>query len=213
LDVHAPHEPIRSWQDFLLHLATITVGLLIALALEAGVEALHYRHLVSDARANLKREIAENHALYAENLKNLEADRELLAHDIEQLREVRAGKPPEHLDLHWSFAWSAYIDAAWQSARDIGAIPHMTAETIEAYSQTYTQQKFVNELGAGVLFDQAKAAAPLVFAKDHTDPKEFSPGDVQLLMLSAAELAGRIGTIEIMMKALDADYAELLKEP
>lgn len=210
MDVHPPHEPIRSWQDFLLHLLTITIGLLIALALEAGVEALHYRHLVSEARANLRREISENHELYRQNLQNLEADRELLAHDIEQLREVRAGKPPEHLDLHWAFSWSSYVDSAWQSARDIGAVPHMRSEMIEAYSQTYNQQKFVNELGAGVLFDQAKAAAPMVFAKDHSNPKELLPGDIQTLMLSAAELSGRIVTIELMMKDLDEGYSSLL---
>jgi hypothetical protein len=38
LDVHAPHEPIRGWKDFLLHLFTIMVGLLIALGLEGLVE-------------------------------------------------------------------------------------------------------------------------------------------------------------------------------
>ena len=34
LDVHAPHEPIHGVKDFLLHLLTITVGLLIAVGLK-----------------------------------------------------------------------------------------------------------------------------------------------------------------------------------
>jgi hypothetical protein len=38
LDVHSPHEPIIGWKDFLLHLFTITIGLLIALSLEGTVE-------------------------------------------------------------------------------------------------------------------------------------------------------------------------------
>jgi len=33
LDVHPPEEKIHGFKDFLLHLFTITVGLLIALAL------------------------------------------------------------------------------------------------------------------------------------------------------------------------------------
>jgi hypothetical protein len=57
VDVHPPHHPIRSWKEFLLHLVTITVGLLIALALEAAVEAAHHRHIVRDARENLRREM------------------------------------------------------------------------------------------------------------------------------------------------------------
>ncbi len=32
LDVHAPHETVHGWRDFFTHIATITIGLLIALA-------------------------------------------------------------------------------------------------------------------------------------------------------------------------------------
>lgn len=41
MEVHPPHEPIHSWRDFLLHLLTITIGLLIALGLEAESAILH----------------------------------------------------------------------------------------------------------------------------------------------------------------------------
>jgi hypothetical protein len=49
MDVQPPQQPIHSVKDFLLHLLTITVGLLIALALEAAVQYLHHRSLVRDA--------------------------------------------------------------------------------------------------------------------------------------------------------------------
>ena len=38
LDVHSPHKSPDSWREFFVHLATITIGLLIALGLEAAVE-------------------------------------------------------------------------------------------------------------------------------------------------------------------------------
>lgn len=38
LDVHPPHHAIRGWKDFLLHLLTITIGLLLALSLEGWLE-------------------------------------------------------------------------------------------------------------------------------------------------------------------------------
>ncbi len=212
MDVHPPHEPIRSWQDFLLHLLTITVGLLIALALQAGVEELHYRHIVSEARANLRREILENQQTYAENLRSLQSDEEMLKHDIGQLRDLRAGKPPEHLDLHWSFDWNSYVDAAWKSARDSGALAHMSPEALEDYSGVYNQQQYVNELGTGILFDEAKAAAPLQFAKDHSDPRELQPADIQTMLLNTAELSARLVTLQSIMKPLVEDYTTLLKE-
>ena len=60
LDVHAPHEPIHGVKDFLLHLLTITVGLLIAVGIEGCVE-LHREHkLVKEARATMREEIHSN---------------------------------------------------------------------------------------------------------------------------------------------------------
>jgi len=166
LDIHPPHGPIRSWKDFTLHLLTITIGLLIALALEAAVQSLHHRHMVKEARVNLRREIAENHTLYAENLRSLQNRLVQLDQDIDQLRDLRAGKTPEHFELQWSFNWSSYPDSAWKSARDSGAIGYMQPEVIKKYSELYGQQTFVNEAGVSILFDQAKAAAPLLIVKN-----------------------------------------------
>ncbi|GAC1676716.1 MAG: hypothetical protein NVS9B2_27370 [Steroidobacteraceae bacterium] len=43
LEVHAPHETVHTWKDFFIHIATISVGLLIAIGLEQIVE--HFHHL------------------------------------------------------------------------------------------------------------------------------------------------------------------------
>ena len=48
LDVHPPHEKVHGFKDFLLHILTITIGLLIALSLEGCVEWRHHRHLDRD---------------------------------------------------------------------------------------------------------------------------------------------------------------------
>jgi hypothetical protein len=60
MEVHPVHHAPRTWRDFFLHLLTITIGLFIALTLQAGVESIHHRHLVSEARENLRREIQIN---------------------------------------------------------------------------------------------------------------------------------------------------------
>jgi hypothetical protein len=213
LDVHPPHGPIRSWKDFTLHLLTITIGLLIALTLEAAVQSMHHRHMVRDARANLRREIVENQKLYAENLRSLQAKLVELQQDIDQLRELRAGKTPEHFDLQWRFDWNGFVDPAWTSARDIGAVSYMQPEVVEKYSGLYRQQTFVNEAGVSILLDSPKAAAPLLLAKNRKDPKELSPGDIQAMLLSAAEFEGRVKTLQLMMKTLDDGYTALLRQP
>src|ERR1700722_2087401 len=40
IDIHPPHESVHSWKDVFIHLGIITVGLLIAISLEQGVEKL-----------------------------------------------------------------------------------------------------------------------------------------------------------------------------
>ena len=41
-EVHVPHGSVRGWRDFLVHIGTIAVGLLLALALEQAVLAVHH---------------------------------------------------------------------------------------------------------------------------------------------------------------------------
>lgn len=213
MDVHPPHEPIRSWQDFLLHLLTITIGLLIALALEGAVEAIHFHNLVSDTRRNLAREIYANHDLFAENLHALEGARTLLTNDIVQLRALRAGTAPETLNLKWSFAWSSFDDSAWKSARDSGAMTHMDPKVIEVYAGIYTQQDYVNQGGVGILLDEAKAAAPLRIAQDHRNPRELLPSEIEMMLLACAELDARAETLQAIMQSLEQGYAAVLRAP
>ena len=71
----------------------------------------------------------------------------------------------------------------------------------------------MNDAGVSILYDQAKAAAPLLIVKNRKDPKELSPGDIQALLLSAAELEGRVKQLQLFMKSLDIDYTALLPQP
>ncbi len=56
LEVHAPHETIHTWKDFLIHIAAIAVGLLLAIGLEQAVEHIHSRRLLDETREALRRE-------------------------------------------------------------------------------------------------------------------------------------------------------------
>ncbi|HEV7122840.1 MAG TPA: hypothetical protein VGN24_05360, partial [Rhodanobacter sp.] len=43
-DIHVPEHSTRTWRDFFIHIATIVIGLLIAIGLEQAVEYVHHRH-------------------------------------------------------------------------------------------------------------------------------------------------------------------------
>jgi hypothetical protein len=208
VDVHAPHGPIQTWKGFLVHLLTITIGLFIALTLEAAVESMHHRHLVRDARENLRREIEGNRALYAENVQNLQTNRTQLARDIEQLRDLRDGKKLGNPDLKWAWGWSSFRDAAWKGARDIGAIAYMDPDTIAGYALVYGQQDYVNETALAIIREESKAAAPLEVA---VDPTRLTFSETEALLIRTAEIDQSIRSLQSTMKSLDDFYGRELK--
>jgi hypothetical protein len=70
LDVHPAHHAATTWRDFFIHIATIVVGLLIAVGLEQTVEYFHHRHQLHDVRQGIL------------------VDGRLYLHDVDQLRLV-----------------------------------------------------------------------------------------------------------------------------
>jgi hypothetical protein len=70
LDVHAPHESIHTWKGFVIHIATITIGLLIAIGLEQLVEYFHHRHQAAAIAGKLKAESYENIATVRSDIEN-----------------------------------------------------------------------------------------------------------------------------------------------
>src|SRR5450432_3335017 len=53
LDVHPAHHAASTWKEFFIHIATIVLGLLIAVGLEQLVEHIHHRIELADARKAL----------------------------------------------------------------------------------------------------------------------------------------------------------------
>ena len=75
LDVHPPHSPTHTWKDFFIHIATIVVGLLIAVGLEQTVEAVHHHHQREDLIAAFRGECERNTKLADLNITNMQSDR------------------------------------------------------------------------------------------------------------------------------------------
>lgn len=43
MEIHPPQHGIQSWREFLLHMTTIVLGILIAIGLEQTVEWVHHQ--------------------------------------------------------------------------------------------------------------------------------------------------------------------------
>jgi hypothetical protein len=205
MDVHPPRQPIHTVKDFLLHLLTITVGLFIALSLEAAVESLHHRHLVRDARENLHREITANRQQFAVNAKWIVENREQLARNIQLVRDLRKGKQLDPAILGWHWQWNSFSGVAWRAARDNGAVSYMEPNLISSYSWTYLQQDYINSTALAIVSEESKAGAALEAA---VDPSNLSALEIQALLVKSAEINLSLSTLQSTMKGLEDMYIE-----
>jgi hypothetical protein len=208
LDVHPPHERIRSWQDFLLHLATITVGLFIALSLEAMLEWFHHRHLVHEARATIQKEMIENRKLLADDLAEVVRDESRVKDDISVLAALRAGGKPEDASLHFTINWSDFEDSAWRTAQATGAVTYMDYETAQSLSGIYGQQRLLFDRAVQLLDQQTLASAP-AFAAGKVSL--MSKEEIQLALQRSSDLAAELHVMQQLLPQFDAQLAEQIK--
>ena len=122
LDVHPPHEAAHSWKDFFIHIATIVVGLLIAVALEQSVEAFHAAHERSDLRAALQRENGQIlHDTHAVDVSEGPQLLWLKAVELQIANAAHDGRPvgvfPPYHPLPWDVPDNPIFDAAKSSGR------------------------------------------------------------------------------------------------
>jgi len=83
MDLHKP-KPWHGWREFLKELGTIALGVGIALAAEQGVEWLHWRDQVAQAREVIATELASNMAGGAMRVRTLACTE----HRLDELAEI-----------------------------------------------------------------------------------------------------------------------------
>ena len=141
LDVHPPHHPTHGWRDFFIHIATIVVGLLIAIGLEQMVEYVHHRREISETREALRLEREENRKRFVRYCANYEWETAAFSNNMLVLTyiEQHPGTPQEKLPgvVYWGMGRSLFAHAAWDSAQQRGILPLMPQDEVLADQRFY----------------------------------------------------------------------------
>jgi cold shock CspA family protein len=135
LDVHAPHETVRTWTDFFVHIATITIGLLIAISLEQSVEYLHHRHQAKEMAEKLRAESLSNRGMVEFDIANCNQAISAIEQDMRAL---------ENMTVFGEHAASALIpipktvtyypsDSAWLTIKDSALLPIVDKTLVTNY--------------------------------------------------------------------------------
>jgi hypothetical protein len=141
LDVHAPHETVHTWKDFLIHIATIVVGLFIAVGLEQTVERIHRHYELRETREALDRERESNRHHMEVNSRNwLETDA-VLRNNLLVLDAIRQhpGLPEIELpgELNFTQRPFEYDHAVWDAAQQNGIVRLMPLKEANADQAFY----------------------------------------------------------------------------
>ena len=137
LDVHPPHQAVHSRRDIFIHIATIVVGLLIAVALEQTVEFLHHRHERLELQEALHRDTEKAIEDIQNQLKEVGGAMHGLDARIVQIQEALDKNQPlaPPLPRPKTHPQEMPDDPAWKAAKSGGLIELLPQDDIKAYSE------------------------------------------------------------------------------
>ena len=200
---------MHGWRDFILHLTTITIGLLIALSLEGLVEWQHRRHLVHDAEASLHAEIKGNAQNMDTTLADLHKRQATLKHDVYVLNYIATnGKYPEDKHMQVDFQIVGFESVGWKTAQSTGALSFMPYDQAEDFASIYTTQDLLTADEQQAARDAIVSLGPFLDMKD-SDP-DPTPQQAQEIIDHIEVLQGQIFLVKSFMEGLDENYKKFL---
>lgn len=169
MEIHAPDKPILSKREFLFHMLTVVLGILIALALDGMVTWAHHRIVVREARANIATELRNNKEIIEKAVPEIQARQKQLRDLISTIDEVEKSRKLPAGHIGYTFASYEIYSTAWKTASVSGAVTHMEYEQLKAYTDAYDlQQDFLTVQAQGFASVGDLAAAMHLFDQDLT---------------------------------------------
>jgi hypothetical protein len=205
LDVHPAHHAATTWRDFFIHIATIVLGLIIAVSLEQTVEYFHHRHLAQEARKELLFERNQNETANNFNIFTTERHRVDLRRDLAVLRAVKTHAPlPAGPFIVRRFRY-LYLEDAWRKIHQSGTVNYL-AENLGPVDYRYTnQESFMSRANES---DEAVSHASSVLLGENDPPQTASEINVATTNFTRALVASQFTLDE---KSIQQGYATLIE--
>ena len=197
LEVHPPHENVHTWRQFFIHIAAITIGLLIAIGLEQTVVYFHHRHQLREARGELAAELESNRRVVG---KNLEAARKITADldaDMALLRARQISPPDVRSKLVYglgNFYWPK--DATWQAVKQDGSLGLMAHDELHYYVYIYEDIAIIMEQSSelGARMEVASAIAR------RSPDGNLTPRDIEELTTATSEAQAKLAYSTLLLR-------------
>jgi hypothetical protein len=209
LDVHAPHGKLEGVKDFLLHLFTITVGLLIALGLEGCVERYHNNELRHEAETNLRQEVLDNRQKLADARPVMEREEKTLKIVMDFIAAKKAGKPYKLPDIDLGFSIRPLSDASWRTASATGALALMSYNEVQGYTGIYHVQEELMLQEHDTLNDYLQVQAYTVYG---FDPDKVTATEAAVAEADVRRALAHLVAMEQIGASMTAIYDKALQQ-
>ena len=143
-DNHSVRQIPHHWRDFFVQIAAIALGLLLALGLDRIVGYFHGRQQLTEARRELRLELAQNRDVWNRNSAEVQRIEKELKTDLEVIQELQSHSPTT-AKLDYSVGFYAVKDGPWQAVRQNGSLNLMPNDELQDYTWfheilTYTME-------------------------------------------------------------------------
>jgi hypothetical protein len=159
LDVHPPPKAIHGTGEFVLHLLTITVGLLIAVGIEGAVTRHEHRRLAQEAAETMTAEVRRNFDSTKHALQTIEAQQAAMNANLAMLAKVQQNpNSPESHNAHIdaSFGSVDFESTAWRTAQATGALSYMPYDQAQKFSGIYDEVQILEKSQQVLMEDEAQ---------------------------------------------------------
>jgi hypothetical protein len=204
LDVHPAHHAASSWKEFFIHIATIVIGLLLAVGLEQTVEYVHHRRELTEAR----RELAEEKRFNLEEFRHTSAEfqntgdhlKSYLAALRQSIKNPAAPLPV--LQVPIDYVYSQYT--AWTTAQRDGALTLMPPEEQRGIDRMYVGLHAVDDSedeaykaihNAGAVFGSGRTRDETLDFTAGLDPKDLTLEEKKQLYSDLSRALARVDDV------------------
>jgi hypothetical protein len=205
LDVHPSQHAAQTWREFVTHIATIVVGLVIAVGLEQGVEHLHHRHQVEIARERLRDEVKVNQRILLVDQVSCGQLVTRLDEAITLLQNADRLPLPERV-FDASVELQGFYNAAYSSARDSGALGLMPYDEAAMESDAYLS----SDLGTTGLIDVLREMAGVKAAIHGRTFAEIPQAERASLLQTLSTALGRVQFAKTSLDGQQPEWDALL---
>jgi hypothetical protein len=209
VEVHRPHGPFHSWPEFLVEIATIVLGVVIALSFEGAREWYHNRALAHDAREAIAREIADNKKSVDGDLRNVDERKKQLDEALQFADEVLAKGKTTLRSMSLNASLGDLSAASWQTADHTGALAQMSYAEVQKYAAAYMLQEQYQAQERRT-FEHLSDALSLVSSV--FDPTKSPRSDVEHFRTQVLALNGDLYMERQLAQQLSERYAQVLKD-